>query len=79
MEVDTGDCVTDQCTVTVGSRERVGKSHHIFHVRYTGAHVPDDGWVYARVESEKWRGYDLIHREVLIQSDGVVMVERRKK
>ncbi len=71
-EASSGDIITDQCRVSVGVLKE-GRWHEVYDV----PHVPDQGWAFARIESTKWRGYEQIHRDVLIASDGVVMVQRR--
>jgi hypothetical protein len=71
-EASTGDIVTDQCRVTVGVLKD-GRWREVYDVPY----MPDQGWAFARIESTVWRGYELIHRDVLLASDGVVLVEQR--
>lgn len=72
-EAETGDIVTDQCRVSVGVRKE-GRWREVYDV----PHVPDGNWSFARIESTIYRGYQWIHHDVLLASDGVVLVERRK-
>lgn len=71
-EASSGDIITDQCEVVVGEKQ-AGQFRPVFH----GDFVPEAGWAFARITSSKWRGYEWLHRDVLLASDGVVMVERK--